>query len=325
MPPRLQPEAPARAAPQAIGTGAASAGFRRWLRTHHGAVAMAGLLSFAAPLTFFTGSLSVMREPTRADWAMLGFWWLLFAMEFWGLLLVVGYAGLRLLPEPGRFAGSAGWATGAVLAAGCVSLSTATGRADILIEQGVVQSVATLRLYSFTFALIPAILFFAHLLRSRRHEEAVARLAVAQAEQRDAGRRIVHSRLHALQARTEPRLLFELLDAVRRSYSVDPLQAEQLLDELTSFLRAALPRVREPWSSVAREVGLAQHYVRLRCLASQVLAAGTVGSEALAANVSDAARRQAPLSRACANCSRRSTEMQRPSSSRRPARRSLRP
>jgi hypothetical protein len=220
---------------------------------------------------------------------MLGFWWLLFAMEFWGLLLVVGYAGLRLLPEPGRFAGSAGWATGAVLAAGCVSLSTATGRADILIEQGVVQSVATLRLYSFTFALIPAILFFAHLLRSRRHEEAVARLAVAQAEQRDAGRRIVHSRLHALQARTEPRLLFELLDAVRRSYSVDPLQAEQLLDELTSFLRAALPRVREPWSSVAREVGLAQHYVRLRCLASQVLAAGTVGSEALAANVSDAA------------------------------------
>jgi hypothetical protein len=99
----------------------------------------------------------------------------------------------------------------------------------------------------------------------------------------------VHSRLHALQARTEPRLLFELLDAVRRSYAVDPQQAERLLDELTSFLRAALPRVREQWSSVAREVALAQHYVRMRGLARQVLAAGTTASDALAAEVSDAA------------------------------------
>ena len=107
------------------------------------------------------------------------------------------------------------------------------------------QSEQTLHLYSFTFALTMALLFFAHLQRSRRHEEAVARLAVAQAAQREAGRRIVQSRLQAVQARIDPQLLFEMLDAVRRSYAVDPQRAERLLDELTSFLRSALPRLRD--------------------------------------------------------------------------------
>ena len=47
-------------------------GFMHWLRTHRGAVTMAGLLSFAAPVTLFTGALSVMREPTPANATLLG-------------------------------------------------------------------------------------------------------------------------------------------------------------------------------------------------------------------------------------------------------------
>ena len=267
--------------------GAALAQFTRWLRTHRGAVAMAGVLSLAAPVTFFTGSLSVMREPTTADWAMLTFWWLLFAVESWCLLLVVGYAALRLLPAAGRFPGGATWLLCAFLVAACVSLSTTEGRAGILIEQGVVQSAQTLRLYSFTFVVTMAMLYFAHLQRSRRHEEAVARLADAQTAQREAGRRMVQSRLQAVQARTDPQLLFEMLDAVRQSYEVDPPRAERLLDELISFLRSALPRLRAESSSVPREVGLARHYVQLRSMASEALAMEAPGGGGSAGLTSD--------------------------------------
>ncbi len=242
------------------------AGFTRWLRTHRGAITMAGLLSFAAPITFFIGALSVMREPTAADWTTLGLWQVLHGVELWCLLLVIGYACQRLMPPAGRTARGATWLLCACAAAACVSLSTA-GRAGILIEQGVVQSVQTMLVYSFTVSLTMALLYFAHLQRSHTHEEAAARLAAAQAAQREARRRMVQARLQAVQARIEPQLLFEMLDAVRRSYEVDASRAERLLDELIAFLRAALPRLRTASSSVPREAELARVYARLHALA----------------------------------------------------------
>ena len=92
-------------------------------------------------------------------------------------------------------------------------------------------------------------------------------MAAAQAAQREAQRRIVQARLQALQARIDPQLLFEMLDAVRRSYAVDASRAERLLDDLIAFLRAALPRLRASSSSVPREAELALAYVRLHALA----------------------------------------------------------
>ena len=62
-------------------------GFRSWLRSHRDSVTMAGLLAFAAPVTFFFGVLSVMREPASADMTRLALWWLLYGFELWGLLL----------------------------------------------------------------------------------------------------------------------------------------------------------------------------------------------------------------------------------------------
>jgi len=70
---------------------AVAAGFMRWLRAHRGAVTMSGLLSFAAPVTFFSGAVSVMREPTAVDVLVLTAWFVLFGVELWGLLLVIGY------------------------------------------------------------------------------------------------------------------------------------------------------------------------------------------------------------------------------------------
>ena len=77
----------------------------------------------------------------------------------------------------------------------------------------------------------------------------------------------MQSRLQAVQARIDPQLLFEMLDAVRHAYDDDAARAERLLDELVTFLRAALPRMRSTSSSVLREAHLARSYAQLRMLA----------------------------------------------------------
>jgi hypothetical protein len=239
--------------------------FARWLRAHRSAATMAGLLAFAGPITFFTGALSVMRTPTVADLLLLGVWWLLYGVLLWCLLLVTGYGCEQVAPRLGRYARAAMWLLAASSIAPAASILTG-GRVAILIEQGVVSSALTAHLYALMFSLIMALLYFAHLRRSRGQEHAAARLAAAQAAQRHARRRIVQSRLQEMQARIDPQLLFEMLDAVRNLYERDPVRAEHFLDELIVFLRAALPRLRTASSSLLREVELARAFVRLRAL-----------------------------------------------------------
>ncbi len=227
---------------------------------------MAGLLALAGPLTFFTGALSVMRGPTPHDIARLGLWWTLYGLSLCCLLLVTGYACERLGPRLGRYARAAIWLLAACSAAALPNILTA-GRASILMEQGLVQSARTMHLHGFTVSLVMALLFFAHLRRSRQHERAAARLAAAQAGQRHTRQRIVEARLQEVQARIDPQILFELLHAARRLYERDAALAERFLDELIAFLRAALPRLRTPSSSLPREVELARAFVRLQALA----------------------------------------------------------
>jgi hypothetical protein len=245
-------------------TAAVAADFMHWLRAHRGAVAMAGLLSFAAPVTFIANDASMMREPSAVDVLVLTGWFLLFGIELWGLLLVTGYA-LQRIKAIDRYARSATLVC-AGAAAAFATLST-TGRGSILVEQGVTQSIQVMHAYAFVFSLVMALLFFAHLQRSHAQEQAAARLAATQAAQRAARRRLVQSRLQAVQARIDPQLLFEMLDAVRHAYDDDAARAERLLDELVTFLRAALPRMRSTSSSVLREAHLARSYAQLRMLA----------------------------------------------------------
>jgi hypothetical protein len=252
--------------PRSPGLTGAIRGFADWLRTHPGAVAMAGLLAFAAPFNFFVGSISVMREPSASDVMQLGLWWLLYGAELWVLLLAAGRIGERLCRNARRAARGAVWLSFAGACALATNLSTA-GRAAILIEQGVVQGAATMHLYSFTISVTMALLYFAHLGRSRDHEAAAARLASAQAGQRQIRRRTVQIRLQAVQARIDPSLLFGMLESVRLAYDSDPVRAERLLGELIAFLRASLPRLRAESSSVAREAELARSYAQLLFLA----------------------------------------------------------
>jgi signal transduction histidine kinase len=237
--------------------------FLLWLRSHRGAVTMAGLLAFAVPVTFLPGAVAVMRDPTLQDVTAFSAWLVLFGLELWGLLIVLGYV-LQRLDVNGRYARTSAF-VGACAAAALTEFFN--GRGDILVEQGVVQSSASMHAYGFVSALIMTLLFFAHLHRSRAREQAAARLSMAQAAQRETRQRLVQARLQALQARIDPQLLFEMLDSVRCAYQQDGARAERLLDELVDFLRAALPRLRNTSSTVQREAQLARAYAQLRALA----------------------------------------------------------
>jgi hypothetical protein len=77
----------------------------------------------------------------------------------------------------------------------------------------------------------------------------------------------LESRLQAMQARVEPRFLFNTLGQVERLYEREPGQAGRMLDDLIAYLRAAMPHMRDTSSTVAQEMDLASAYldiIRLR-------------------------------------------------------------
>jgi Histidine kinase len=109
-----------------------------------------------------------------------------------------------------------------------------------------------------------ASLLFAAYCRAREREQETLRAArEAELARADTQREIVASRLKVLQARVEPALLFDALADVRATYVTDPAAADALLDDLVTYLRAALPHMRGGASTVAREVALADAYLRV--------------------------------------------------------------
>lgn len=112
---------------------------------------------------------------------------------------------------------------------------------------------------SWTTVLYVTLITF-YLDRASTRRAAAQRLAALRSEQQLARRGLVEARLRVLQARIDPQLFFEMLGAVRDRYASDPAAAETLLEHLTEYLRAALPRLREAMSTVAQEVALARAY-----------------------------------------------------------------
>lgn len=259
-----------------------AADFAHWLRTHRGAVVLAGLLSCVHSLVSLVGALSVVPQLTLGLVLAGAFRTVTLALVDWPALLLTGYAFQRL--------SLTGWRAG--VATGCLAACVAIAFASLpyLSSWGDMLE-ATTPGWGFTVTaalngFMSALLFFAHLQRSRVREEAAKRLAAAQRAQREARRRLAQGRLQALQARIDPQLLFEMLDAVRRAYESDPPRAEQLLDELVAFLRAALPRLQHASSSVPREAEMAYACARLHALAAP--ARGASMALAVSAEVMDA-------------------------------------
>lgn len=77
-------------------------------------------------------------------------------------------------------------------------------------------------------------------------------------------RRATEATLLALQARVEPRFLFDTLARVRTLYGVDGARAGSLLAGLVAFLRAALPHDAAEASTLARELELVRAYLAVR-------------------------------------------------------------
>ena len=100
---------------------------------------------------------------------------------------------------------------------------------------------------------------------NRRTElQASGRLKAMQAERARSQRRMLESRLQALQARVEPQFLFGTLKEVQRRCDIDPAQGNRMLDDLIVYLRAALPELRDPGSTLGQELRLATAYLRIR-------------------------------------------------------------
>jgi len=99
--------------------------------------------------------------------------------------------------------------------------------------------------------------------RLRQRYQGAQRLAQAQEHGRAVRQQLAAAQLQTIQARVDPQLLFDMLAAVKRFYERDAQRAEQMLDELAAFLRAALPRLRSARSTLEIEFDLVRSYVRL--------------------------------------------------------------
>jgi hypothetical protein len=90
---------------------------------------------------------------------------------------------------------------------------------------------------------------------------AMRRMQAAEQARAVAHRRTLESRLQVIQARVEPRFLFDSLAQVRDLYEIDAARASTMLDDLIAYLRTALPHLRRSLSTLGREAELARAYV----------------------------------------------------------------
>jgi hypothetical protein len=95
----------------------------------------------------------------------------------------------------------------------------------------------------------------------RRRTCAQRALETARQEQTRLARELLESRLAAMQAQVEPHFLFDSLVDVLATYDHDADRGADVMDRLITYLRVALPRLRESGSTVQAEVDLLAAYL----------------------------------------------------------------
>lgn len=76
-------------------------------------------------------------------------------------------------------------------------------------------------------------------------------------------RKEVDARLRLLQAQVEPHFLFNTLANVRELVDSGSPQASAVLGDLIAYLRAAIPRLHDPATTLAQEIELARAYLEV--------------------------------------------------------------
>jgi hypothetical protein len=113
------------------------------------------------------------------------------------------------------------------------------------------------------------ILFFAYMTAAkivvRRVAQADAKVRTAEdAAGREAmERQLVQAQLQVLQAQVEPHFLFNTLAAVDYLIETDPARASLMQKKLITYLRGALPQMRQESSTLGRELRLIRSYLDL--------------------------------------------------------------
>jgi hypothetical protein len=96
---------------------------------------------------------------------------------------------------------------------------------------------------------------------TQRRAATTAAVLAARREQASVAREVLESRLAAMQAQVEPQFLFNTLVGIEALYQKDAVAAAANLDRLIEYLRVALPRLREPGSTIAAEIDLVRAYL----------------------------------------------------------------
>ena len=97
----------------------------------------------------------------------------------------------------------------------------------------------------------------------REARKMAQRLHEAGLRRADQAKAMLESQLQAMQARVEPQFLFNTLAQVGQLYEFDPSLGERMLDDLISYLRAAMPKMRDTSSTLAQEIELARAYLEI--------------------------------------------------------------
>lgn len=99
--------------------------------------------------------------------------------------------------------------------------------------------------------------------RKAAESDAKVQAATTNAENEALERQLAQARLKLLQAQVEPHFLFNTLAAVDYLIETDPPRASIMQKQLITYLRGALPQMREESSTLGRELILVSAYLEL--------------------------------------------------------------
>jgi signal transduction histidine kinase len=133
----------------------------------------------------------------------------------------------------------------------------------------VTRQVFTVRGFLGDLGGVVMVILFAYLaaakivVRKVAQADAKVRNAVDAAEREAMERQLVQARLQVLQAQVEPHFLFNTLAAVDYLIETEPPRASRMQKALITYLRGALPQMRQESSTLGREIKLVSSYLEL--------------------------------------------------------------
>ena len=95
---------------------------------------------------------------------------------------------------------------------------------------------------------------------------AAAEVAKADAQRHELEKQVLEARLKLMQAQIEPHFLFNTLANVQHLVEANPPLAARTLESLITYLRAALPEMREGGTTLGREADMAKAYLEIQQL-----------------------------------------------------------